>query len=188
MWPDDSPVWLNICFSSPTVSSKTLGNIFPDFISFILLTFSAVPRLSPVSHLFQGKGRSRLICGVFRRPLLRGQPWSALVLWQTQEEQRVATNRKSGKSKQATECEQKNRPHQICFIDEGSLKWGTKTTGSRGAVILVRVSDLRLQATLTFGPRLSQTTNLKESNNNQVLSPSIHHSEMRVMHCGSSLT
>lgn len=61
-------------------------------------------------------------------------------------------------------------------------------TGSGGAVILVRVSDLRLQANLTFGPRLSQATNLKESNNNQVLSLSIHHSEMRVMHSGSFLT
>lgn len=61
--------------------------------------------------------------------------------------------------------------------------------GSRGAVILVRVSDLKLKANLTFGPRLSQAKkNLKESNNNQVLSPSIHHSEMRVMHSGSFLT
>lgn len=59
--------------------------------------------------------------------------------------------------------------------------------GSRGAVVLVRVSDLKLKANLTFGPRLSQATNLKESNN-QVFSPSIHHSEMRVMHSGSFLT
>lgn len=56
------------------------------------------------------------------------------------------------------------------------------------SVILVRVSDLGFKAKLTFCAQLSQATSLKESNNNEVLSPSIHHSEMGVMHYGSVLT
>lgn len=40
------------------------------------------------------------------------------------------------------------------------------------SVILVRVSDLRFKAKLTLRTLLSQATSLKESNNNEVLSPS----------------
>lgn len=47
---------------------------------------------------------------------------------------------------------------------------------------------IRFKANLTSSARLSQATHLKGSNINPVLSPSIHHSEMRAMLSGSFLT
>lgn len=42
---------------------------FPGLYLFYLMDFTAVPRLSPVSRLFQGKGGpSRLICDLFLGP------------------------------------------------------------------------------------------------------------------------
>lgn len=49
-------------------------------------------------------------------------------------------------------------------------------------MILVRVSDLGFKDKLTLCARLSQATSFKESHNKEILSPSIHHSAMGVMH------